>query len=123
MIQSVRWVTAPKPLIAVLYLVLGWSIAPYIGEVRAGVGLTLLLTGGVVYSAGALVCAKKRPDPVPAVFGYHEVFHALVIVAATRHFASVAIIALGRQAGGGLRGGPRDHRCARRHHPTSTTRA
>lgn len=97
-LQSVLWVTAPKPLIAVLYVVLGWSIAPYFGEVRAGVGrapLALILVGGVVYSLGALVYAKKRPDPAPAVFGYHEVFHALVIAAAVLHFAAVTIIALG----------------------------
>ncbi len=100
-LQSVLWVTAPKPLIAVIYVVLGWSIAPYVGEVRAGVGATplaLILTGGVAYSVGALVYAKKRPDPAPAVFGYHEVFHALVVVAAALHFAAVTVIALGGRA-------------------------
>ena len=83
-LQSMLWVTAPKPLIAVLYVALGWSIAPYVTTVYRAVGaapLALILVGGVVYSAGAVVYAKKRPDPVPAVFGYHEVFHALVIVA------------------------------------------
>lgn len=102
-LQSVLWVTAPKPLIAVLYVALGWSIAPYMKTVYASVGgapLALVLVGGVAYSAGAVVYAKKRPDPVPAVFGYHEVFHALVIVAAALHFAAVAIIALGVSAGG-----------------------
>ncbi len=96
-LQSLLWVTAPKPLIAVIYVVLGWSIAPYVREVYAAVGATplaLVLGGGVVYSLGAVVYAKKRPDPVPAVFGYHEVFHALVIVAAMLHFVAVARIAL-----------------------------
>ncbi len=110
-LQSVLWVTAPKPLIAVLYVALGWSIAPYVQTVYASVGaapLALVLVGGVVYSAGAVVYAKKRPDPVPAVFGYHEVFHALVIGAAVLHFAAVAIIALGvgsSPLSGGARGG------------------
>jgi hemolysin III len=45
-------------------------------------GLTLFGLGGVLYTVGAVVCAVGRPDPVPAVFGYHEVFHALVIAAA-----------------------------------------
>ncbi len=100
-LQSMLWVTAPKPLIAVLYVALGWSIAPYVATVYRSVGaapLALILAGGVVYSAGAVVYAKKRPDPAPAVFGYHEVFHALVIVAAVLHFAAVALIALGVSA-------------------------
>jgi hemolysin III len=50
----------------------------------------LLVGGGAVYSLGAAVYALRRPDPVPAVFGYHEVFHALVIIAAALHFAAVA---------------------------------
>lgn len=94
-LQSLLWVTAPKPLIAVIYVVLGWSILPYLGAMRATVGawpLWLMLVGGVVYSLGALVYAKKRPDPAPAVFGYHEVFHALVIAAASLHFAAVSLV-------------------------------
>ncbi len=56
--------------------------------------LALLLGGGVFYSLGALVYAKKRPDPAPRVFGYHEVFHALVILAATLHYAAVTRVVL-----------------------------
>jgi hemolysin III len=96
-VQSVLWVTAPKPLIAVIYVILGWSILPYVGKVHASVGpwpLALILVGGVVYSLGALVYARKRPDPMPRVFGYHEVFHTLVIVAAMLHFSAVALITL-----------------------------
>ena len=52
----------------------------------------LLMTGGVIYSAGAVVYAMRRPDPVPAVFGYHEVFHALVVVAAGFHYAAIASV-------------------------------
>lgn len=95
-LQSMLWVQAPKPFIAVLYLALGWSVLPYIGRMHAAVGLAplaLILGGGVVYSVGALVYAKKRPDPSPRIFGYHEVFHALVIVAAVLHFTAVATIA------------------------------
>jgi hemolysin III len=52
------------------------------------------MAGGVIYSLGALVYALRRPDPVPAVFGYHEVFHALVVVAAGVHYAAIASVLL-----------------------------
>ena len=58
------------------------------------VGVLLLLAGGVLYTGGAVVYARGRPDPVPAVFGYHEVFHALVIAAAACQYAAVAIFVL-----------------------------
>jgi hemolysin III len=54
----------------------------------------LLVAGGVIYSAGAWVYAARRPDPVPLVFGYHEVFHTLVVAAALVHFAAVALTVL-----------------------------
>jgi hemolysin III len=54
----------------------------------------LLLLGGLIYSLGAVVYALRRPDPVPAVFGYHEVFHALVLAAAAIHYAVVAFVVL-----------------------------
>jgi len=56
--------------------------------------VALLATGGVLYTIGAVVYARRRPDPSPRVFGYHEVFHALVIAAAAVHFAAVAIFAV-----------------------------
>jgi hemolysin III len=62
---------------------------------RAGaLAVALLATGGVLYTVGAVVYARRRPDPVPRVFGYHEVFHALVIAAAAVHFAAIAFVAV-----------------------------
>jgi len=62
---------------------------------RAGAGaLALLAAGGVAYTAGAVIYALRRPDPRPAVFGYHELFHVLVVVAALAHFVAVAAYAL-----------------------------
>ena len=55
-----------------------------------GVTFALLVVGGLVYSLGALVYGRRRPDPVPAVFGYHEVFHALVLLAGLIFYAAVA---------------------------------
>ena len=62
---------------------------------RAGVGAFVLLAlGGVAYTAGAVVYARRRPDPRPATFGYHEIFHVLVVIAAAAHFTAVAAFAV-----------------------------
>ena len=66
---------------------------PYFGAVRAALSsaqLALLIGGGVVYSLGAVTYAARRPNPVPGVFGYHEVFHAMTVVACGLHYALVA---------------------------------
>ena len=64
---------------------------------RAGVAAALLmLAGGLLYTAGALSYHRRRPDPIPSVFGYHEVFHALVIAAAALHYAVIAFAVLPR---------------------------
>ena len=64
-----------------------------VGNAGLGAG-ALIAVGGVFYTAGAVIYARQRPDPNPAVFGYHEIFHLLVIAAAAAHFAAVAIYAL-----------------------------
>lgn len=91
-VKALVWVQAPKWIVAVLAVAIGW-LAPFFAKpifAVAGVPPVVLLgIGGVVYSLGALVYARKRPDPWPLVFGYHEVFHALVIAAAVVHFFAV----------------------------------
>jgi hemolysin III len=91
------WVDAPKWVSTIVYLAVGWIGLlgfPAI-VVAAGLGAgALIAAGGVLYTAGAVIYARQRPDPNPAVFGYHEIFHALVIAAATAHFAAIAIYAL-----------------------------
>ena len=93
----VLWLDAPKWLSAAAYVVLGWVGAVAMPDLVVHAGWTptlLLLAGGLVYSAGAIVYARRRPDPVPAVFGYHELFHALVVVAAIAHYAAVTLTIL-----------------------------
>jgi len=93
----VFWIDAPKWLSAVVYVVLGWGGAAALPRLVSHVGwgpTALLALGGALYSAGAAVYALRRPDPAPAVFGYHEVFHALVIAAAATHYAVVALYVL-----------------------------
>lgn len=92
-IQSLFWVKAPKWLAAILYIIMGWLAVPYMSEIKNALGqgsVTALLIGGVIYTLGALVYAFKRPNPAPRVFGYHEIFHLLVIVAAAFHFVVIA---------------------------------
>jgi len=91
-IQCLFWVNAPKWISAILYVVVGWLALPYLSEFKSTLGVVsvaLLLAGGIVYTVGALVYAFKRPNPWPKVFGYHEIFHVLVIVAAVLHFIVV----------------------------------
>lgn len=91
------WLDAPRWLSAAAYVALGSVSVVAMPDLVAHAGWTstmLLLAGGLVYSAGALVYALRRPDPLPAVFGYHEVFHALVVVAAMAHYAAVTLTIL-----------------------------
>jgi hemolysin III len=92
-ILSVAWITAPRVLSAVCYLALGWVSVIALPQMMDKLDLApliLLGTGGVLYSLGALVYATKRPNPWPSTFGFHEVFHALVILAAAVQFIALA---------------------------------
>lgn len=87
---SVGWIDAPRWLTAVAYIALGWVAAiafPQLAERIGTLPFVLLITGGVLYSAGACIYAVQRPDPWPQVFGFHELFHALVVAAAITHLA------------------------------------
>ena len=91
------WISSPRWLTAATYMALGWFSLIAVPQIvdRAGVGaLALLAAGGVAYTAGAVVYARRRPDPRPATFGYHEIFHVLVVVAAAVHFTAVALFAV-----------------------------
>ena len=90
---SVAWIGAPRALTAGTYLALGWFAVitiPQLVDRLPLVPLTLLAAGGVLYTVGALVYAAKRPNPWPRTFGFHEVFHAFVILAAAAHCAAMA---------------------------------
>ena len=92
-LQSVFWVRAPKWISIGLYVACGWLVGPYIPEIGAALGpasVWLLIAGGLLYTVGALIYAMKRPNPFPKIFGYHEIFHLLVILAAVLHFIVIA---------------------------------
>ena len=92
-VLNLVWSSAPKWLRAMLYVALGWVAVAALPQLAAAIGtggLTLVALGGVLYTLGAVVYSVKRPDPVPSVFGYHEIFHALVTIAAALQFAVIA---------------------------------
>lgn len=89
MFLTLFWTQTPKWVRALLYVILGWLVIPYISELKSNMSFAefqFLLAGGVLYTLGAFVYAFKRPNPYPDVFGYHEVFHALIFIAGIFHF-------------------------------------
>jgi hemolysin III len=91
------WIDAPKWLSALTYVALGWVAVATMPQLWSSLGwlaVAGLAAGGVLYTAGAVTYARGRPNPVPGVFGYHEVFHAYVIVAAAVHYVVIAFAVL-----------------------------
>jgi hemolysin III len=87
------WVAAPKWLAAAIGLALGWMAVVVLPQLIAKAdpaAVILLVAGGLAYTAGAIVYARRRPDPAPAVFGYHELFHALTIVGVACQYVAIA---------------------------------
>lgn len=92
-VLKLLWIDAPKWLAATIYVLLGWVAIAVTPDLFGELGMTagvMVALGGLFYTVGAVVYALRRPDPVPAVFGYHEVFHALVIAAAALQYAVIA---------------------------------
>ncbi len=96
----ILWVNAPRWLYTALYLALGWAALVYLGDyVEGGVdlgglgvaALVLAATGGLLYTLGAVVYGLRRPDPWPAWFGFHEVFHTFTILAFVTHYVGVSL--------------------------------
>jgi hemolysin III len=94
---SVVWIDSPRWLQAACYLGLGWVAILVLPQFFAGAGLApgiLFLVGGLLYSLGAIAYATQRPDPWPATFGFHEVFHLLVTLAAIAQFVAISLVVL-----------------------------
>jgi hemolysin III len=92
------WPSTPKKLSAGIALGLGWvAVVAFTQLLKLPpVGLGLLLAGGIAYSVGAVVYARRRPDPLPQILGYHEIFHLLTLVAAACQYAAIAFYVLPR---------------------------
>jgi hemolysin III len=92
LVLNLAWVDAPKWLTAIVFIALGWvgiAAVPELFELGVAPAV-LVFVGGGLYTLGALAYAFKRPNPAPATFGYHEIFHVLVVLAAAVHFIAIA---------------------------------
>ncbi len=97
MLLKIVWPMAPRWLGVGLYMVVGWLAIIPAYEVAARLGAWqsfLLIFGGALYSVGGIIYAMKRPDPLPKVFGFHEVFHSFVIAGSIVHFVLIAVYVL-----------------------------
>ena len=91
------WPSAPRAVVVAPYLVVGWVAVVVVVDVWRALGIagfTLLVSGGLLHSIGAVVYARKRPDPWPTVFGFHELFHLFVIGGIACHYVVIAFFAL-----------------------------
>jgi hemolysin III len=96
-VLNLAWWNAPKWFTAGVYISTGWVAVvalPQLWDKMGPVGVGMIAFGGLLYTAGAIVYATKRPDPSPEVFGYHEIFHVFVIAAAATQYAAIAFYAL-----------------------------
>jgi hemolysin III len=90
--KSLFWVRAPKPVATLAYAIVGLSAVPFLPRFAPALGpagLALILGGSALYLLGALAYVFRRPNPVAGVFGYHEVFHSFVVLAAACHFLAI----------------------------------
>lgn len=88
------WLSAPRWLYTALYIAMGWGALFWLPQFLANGGpavFTLILAGGLLYTGGAVVYARKRPDPSPTWFGYHEIFHACTILAFACHYIAISL--------------------------------
>ena len=93
------WLSAPRWLYTALYLVMGWAATGWMGSFYASGGLAvvlLILGGGAFYTGGAIVYGRKRPNPFPHWFGFHEIFHACTIVGFACHYVAIWLVTYAR---------------------------
>lgn len=88
-LKSIFWLKSPKGISAILYVLMGWAILPYIGELKESIGISnilILAAGGISYTLGAIFYALKKPKLFANIFEHHELFHVFTIIAAVLQF-------------------------------------
>jgi len=94
--RALLWPHAPRLISSTLYVATGWVVLAYLPETRAALDpatFALLMAGGAWFTVGAFVYLSRRPDPWPALFGFHEVFHVMIILGCACHFVAIARLA------------------------------
>ena len=94
---ELAWIESPRWISAIAYLAVGWvgvMVAPQLFPSLGVAAAVLVIVGGALYTIGALAYATAWPNPFPATFGFHEVFHVLVIAAAVTQFVAVSLLVL-----------------------------
>ena len=95
-LRALVWPHAPRAITATLFVVVGWVATAYFANIRAALdagSFGLLMAGGVWFTIGAVIYLVRWPDPWPQTFGYHEVFHIIIIIGCACHFIAVARVA------------------------------
>ncbi len=95
----VLWLGAPRWLYTALYVVMGWVALFWLVPFWATGGplvVILIALGGLIYSYGALVYGRQRPNPSPTFFGFHEIFHACTVAAALCHYVAICVATFAR---------------------------
>jgi hemolysin III len=97
----VFWVGAPRWLIVAIYIGMGWAAFVYVVDFFNANApmMILILSGGLAYTLGGVVYALKKPNPIPGVFGFHEIFHSLTVLAFMSHWTACLLISLNPIAG------------------------
>ena len=92
----VFWIGAPRWLYVPLYVLLGWAAMMYIVDIAHAnlASMVLVVVGGLLYTVGSVVYGTKHPNPVPGVFGFHEIFHSLTVLAFLCHWTAALLLAL-----------------------------
>jgi hemolysin III len=92
----VFWISAPRWLYVALYIAMGWGAIMYIVDLldANAAMMILVIVGGLLYTAGAVIYGMKKPNPFPGRFGFHEIFHTLTVLAFICHWVAVLLIAL-----------------------------
>lgn len=92
----VFWIGAPRWLYVALYLALGWAAVMFIPDIFRvnAAAMVLVVVGGLLYTVGAVVYGMKKPNPIPGVFGFHEIFHTLTVLAFLCHWAAALLVSI-----------------------------
>lgn len=94
LIYKLIYIQGPRWLTVLIYVLMGWMVVIPLYHLIAAIpalSLWLLIAGGIAYTAGGLIYAMKKPDPVPGIFGFHEIFHLLILAGAALHYFVVYI--------------------------------